>query len=568
MNCLWPAASRISGIQPRTIFQSCRKIDSLAGRLASRSVRPYSISISPSRRREVEVWRKEQLGRIHNASSSAPRFWIGIRTFASGRAGIITDFEDLPKDYSDEKGLKFREKPFTAKDTLEVFGKGIDANSANRLLRVLHGRRVAGTLEDPDTPSILSTWEIRAQKIGLSWLREHVPVDEVRNYGLRAEKELQEMEAEIIADSERIGIYKPNPGEILEPNSQKPKKGHSVYGESGLDAIRKQKQKEEDEREAAEEAARQAQAEEIRHNTGTLEPISASRRVELRRPGENKWLQYYIERSKILPNTPPEMTWFQRLWPSALVLCGVLAFSFIFPLVYTPPKNSQRMFPDIPPAAATVLGLISINAFVFLLWRFPPAFRMLNKYFITVPGYPQALSLIGNVFSHQALSHLTVNMLVLYFVGSRLDDQVGRANFLSIYLACGAIGSFASLTSYVVRSNFVTSSLGASGALSGIIAAYLWLNKDQPTSFFGLDLSGWAPPLWVPLVLIIGLDVFALTKWNKAPITLDHWAHLGGYASGIGAAELLKYRQRQRREAELERRRNLGVVDRIKEGRL
>jgi rhomboid-like protein len=509
------------------------------------------------------VGKRGQFGEIRNAPRSASRACIGIRTYASERPGILTEFEQLPKHYKDGTGLKFRETPFAAREAFAVFGKGMDPNSANRLLRVLHGRRVAGTLEDPAVATILNVYEIQAKNTALSWLRKHVPVDETRNYGLRAIKELQQMEDAIVGDSEKIGIYR--------PNSQPVEPGQSIYGEGVFDKMRKKNEMEEEARKA-EEAKRKKQADEIKQNTGTLEPLSANRRVELQAPAQTDWLKYYIERSKVLPNTPPEMTWFQRLWPSTLVVLGVLGLCFLFPAVYTPPKNSQRMFPDLPPAAATVIGLILANTAVFLLWRFPPAFRMLNKYFMTVPGYPWAFSLIGNIFSHQAFSHFSVNMLVLYFVGSRLHDEVGRANFLSIYLASGVLGSFTSLTSYVVRSYFITSSLGASGALSGIIAAYLWLNKNEPIGFLGFflpkDESSWSIPSWAPLAFFIGMDIYALARKSKAPVTMDHWAHLGGYGTGIVAAELLNRRRKQKRDAEIERRKNLGVLDRIKEGRL
>jgi rhomboid-like protein len=512
---------------------------------------------------KAEIWKNRRWQIKHNVSGSALSMRLAIRTYASERPKILTRFEQLPKHHKDKHGLQFRELPFTEKEALGVFGKGMDANSANRLLRVLHGRRVAGTLEDPDAPTILNVYETRAKKVALSWLRTHVPVDEVRNYGLRAEKELQEMETAIVEDSQRIGLYR--------PNSQPIGPGKSVYGESAFDAIRKRNQMAEEAREAAEEAKRKSQADEVRQNTGTLEPMSASRRVELAKPPMNERLKYYIERSKVLPNTPPEMPWYERLWPSTLVVLGVVGLCYVFPSLYTPPMNSQRLFPEIPPSAATVFGLMMANLTVFMLWRIPPAFRMLNKYFITVPGYPRALSLVGNVFSHQSASHFLVNMLVLYFVGIRLHEEVGRANFLSIYLASGVLGSFTSLTSYVLRSHFTTSSLGASGALAGIIAAYLWLNKDKPVGIFGYFLpsdANFSIPSWVPLLGFIGVDIYSLARRSKAPVTMDHLAHLGGYGTGIAAAEALNYRRQQRKKAEMERRKNMGIIDKIKEGRL
>lgn len=562
MNPLWPAVSRLSPSRSWYLLQTCRKVDSLTTRLADGGACSYSTSLLRSR------WNLVGFQRIAQAQINPTKYGFAPnsmsltgRTYASDRGNILTDFEQLPSNYKDAHGLKFRAKPFTEKEAYTVFGKGIDASSANRLLRVLHGRRVAGTLEDPDAPTILNAYEVRAKKIGLAWLREHVPVDEARNYGMRAVEELTQMEDELVEDTEKLGL----------PNSKKIGPGQSVYGESAFDAIRKRNEELAAAREAQAEAKRKKQADEIRHNTGTLEPMSASRRVELAKPPMNERLKYYIERSKVLPNTPPEMHWYQRLGPSALLVFGVLGLCYIFPLIYTPPTNSQRMFPDIPPAAATVFGLIMANTAVFILWRFPPAFRMLNMYFITVPGYPRALSLLGNIFSHQTVSHLSVNMLILYFMGIKLHDEVGRANFLSIYLATGALGSFTSLSYHVLRNNFVTSSLGASGALCGIIGAYLWLNKNDPVSIFGYLLPGeWTfnMPRWFPLSCFIMMEVYAIIRTRKAPSTMDHWAHIGGYASGIAAAQGLINRREQRRKEEIERRKNLSLIDKIKEGRL
>ncbi|KAG0649733.1 hypothetical protein D0Z07_3920 [Hyphodiscus hymeniophilus] len=444
-----------------------------------------------------------------------------IATYTDKR--IITKFEQIPKSYSDQEGLAFCVEPLRKEDVLAIFGKGIDATSANRLLSVLHGRRVAGTLADPDAPGSLNVYEERARQIGLAWLRKNVPVDEIRCAGLQAEKQLAAMQGEL------------NVREF-----------------------------------EAREKAKKAQAEEIRKITGTLEVATPKSTVVLRRPGENPKLKYYLERQKVLPDTPPEMSMFQRLWPSGLLVFGVVLACIVFPQVYTPPKRSGRLMPDMPPAAATIFGITLINLAIFVLWRHPPAFRYLNMYFMTTPGYVRPLSLIGNIFSHQAFSHLAWNMAVLYFVGTRLHDEVGRGNFLAIYIACGALGSFTSLTSWVIRGNFVSSSLGASGALAGVIATYLWLHSTEAVKLLGV----FPPDSWpnLPsagfLVVLIAMDLIGLSRWNKSPKNLDHWAHLGGYGAGIGAAELLKLKARKRRAIEQERRQNMRFLDKIREGRL
>ena len=69
------------------------------------------------------------------------------------------------------------------------------------------------------------------------------------------------------------------------------------------------------------------------------------------------------------------------------------------------------------------------------------------------------------------------------------------------------------------------------------------------------------------LALMVSADVFMVWRGNKV-ITVDHWAHLGGYAAGAVAAGVLRRQQTERREREMERRKNLGIVGRIREGRL
>ncbi|KAH8778171.1 hypothetical protein F5882DRAFT_407947 [Hyaloscypha sp. PMI_1271] len=549
MNSLWPATSRLSCLNPRTIFQTCYKVDSIAARLTQRSIRPCSISSLPFRRRERQPGEICPSWRLWPAPS--PAYKLVARTFTSQR--IITKFRELPQQYADEEGLDYRAQPLSEAETKAIFGDIIDARTAHGFLRVLHGRRVAGTLEDPGLVS--AGYEQQFHDSALAWLRKNVPVDEVRCAGLRAEQELAEKELQIISDAERIGLYKPNSGN-----------GKDIYGKSGLDAIRKSKEREFKKKEA--KKAKMNQADEIRENTGTLEKNCARSHVELRRPSEHPKLKYYVERAKGLYDTPPEMSKFERLWPSALCVIGVVLASYLFTRAYTPPRPAWRMWPDMPPSAATIIGIVLANAAVLCAWKIPPMYRVLNKFFITVPGYPRAFSLIGNTFSHQNVFHFGVNMVGLWFVGTRLHEEVGRANFLAIYMSSGAIASFTSLTSWVLRNNLVSSSLGASGAICGIIAAYLCLNSTEKIRIFGVfPPEDWSSiPALGLLVFLIGLEIATLNKMG-AFIKVDHWAHLGGYAAGIASAQMLRMQARRRKAIEEERKNALGVVEEISGGR-
>lgn len=154
------------------------------------------------------------------------------------------------------------------------------------------------------------------------------------------------------------------------------------------------------------------------------------------------------------------------------------------------------MFPDTPPAAATAMAIIGLNLGVYLLWKVPPAWRMLNRHFIIVNAWPRATSMIGSVFSHQTLKHLALNMGLLWFIGTRREypafgfggrtntdmlpvhDDIGRGNFLALYMAAGALGSFTSLAAHtLLLKDLAATSLGASGAMSSLVAAWCMLHS-------------------------------------------------------------------------------------------
>ncbi|KAI9734147.1 MAG: hypothetical protein M1818_006648 [Claussenomyces sp. TS43310] len=564
MSILKPAAFRIAVGGPSSFLES--KIFGIArAQLVRSPLKPCTLSpaiIRGNCSTSAAYFLSSAAYRQHALSPPSHRHTT--RAYATS-SRVIRHYDNLPQGYEDGVGLAYRATPLSEQEATTIFGRGVGAANANRILRILHGRRVAGTLPDPSLSPPVSAYDERIKKIALAWLRENVPVDEDYAAGKRAELELQAMEAEILADSERLGLYKPGVGEAVPKGKNT---SQSIYGESGIDAIREANQRKFDEQDKAEEA-RQTQADEIRQNTGTELTQNARSHVDLRRPGENPRLKYYLERAaEVVPDVPPEMSVWQRLWPSGLVVLCVVGTSIAFTYIYIPPSHGARLWPEMPPAAATIISLIVANSFVFLAWRFPPAFRLLNKYFLSVPAYPRGLSMVGNVFSHQSARHLLINMAVLWFMGTRLHDEIGRANFLALYLSSGAVSSFVSLASFAIRGVFVTSSLGASGAIAGVIASYLWLHGDDYFKLF------WYPPdpmKGIPglgvLSVVILMDVVGLFRGNKIGTNFDHVSHLAGYAAGIAGGEVMRRSAVERKRQERERRKNLSFGERVRSWR-
>ncbi|KAL1844662.1 hypothetical protein VTK73DRAFT_2071 [Phialemonium thermophilum] len=163
----------------------CGRCDSLRPWLG-RFLRPSrrAVSTLPSSRAPT------LLSRTPHRGPAGPVRISPVRTFLSS-SPVIRDYVDLPPNYDDATGLPFRSRDLDEREVLGIFGPGISAASANRLLRILHGRRVAGTLDDPLVQVNTMPYTKQQQDAALAYLRARVPVDEVINAGLRAEDELR-----------------------------------------------------------------------------------------------------------------------------------------------------------------------------------------------------------------------------------------------------------------------------------------------------------------------------------------------------------------------------------------
>ncbi|KAJ6003399.1 hypothetical protein N7451_005946 [Penicillium sp. IBT 35674x] len=452
-----------------------------------------------------------------------------------------------------------------------VFPSQISTKLANRTLAVLHARRLEGTL-DLDLPAEITRAVTQSQlDTALEWLRQKYPIDEDSAILARIEREEREAEEKLVRRAEELGLYKPQSGSYEAELGE----GKSIYGKSVLKEAREKNEK----RLLAEKERKRQQWLEGEHE----EQERLQRQIE-----GSKALQQYQEsalmeaRPRADPNERPLLAWVQkhhiagthnqadavdmtttqRLLSSILFAIGVLGCCYVFAQNYEAPARKDRLWPNVPPAAATVGAIIGANVVVTLMWKYvPPAWRMLNRFFIIVPFYPSALSMIGSTFSHQTWRHLSTNMIVLGLMGTRVHDELGRGNFLAIYFASGAIGSLVSLSRSVLLGALATTSLGASAATSGIVAAWCMYHFDDKITMWILphDLRDIIYTQgWIFLACIVGteilsmatparfLRVFPLSRLAK----MDHAAHLGGYFVGTGCGYVLTQRKREKKARE------------------
>ncbi|KHO00076.1 rhomboid family protein [Metarhizium album ARSEF 1941] len=474
----------------------------------------------------------------------------GRRTLFSSSSKVVRNYEDLPRDYRDQQGLQFRAGDLSEEEIGRIFGAGFSAAAGNRLLRILHGRRVAGTLDDPAFAIHTAQFPEALVARGLEYLRQHVPVDEVMNAGLRAEDELNQMDREAEERAAREGAAAPGRDDATEGEDAASEADDPVYGRGAFDRIRARnisRQKARDRAAEEERAAKDAE-----EQVGVSGPLA--RRPDGSRAISNPKVAEYYEKAQSGLEAPPEMKTWERVLPSLTLVALALGFMAAVAMVYEEPMPRYRLLRDVSTAHATVGTLIAINALVFLGWRVPPLWSLFNKYMIFVVATVKPPTLFTAVFSHTKLSHMLVNMVPLWFVGTALHEELGRADFLTLYLGCGAVGFLGSLVTYTLRGWLTVTSLGASGATLGLCSAYFWAHRNDGFKVFGLPRQGDGVHGIVFLALMAALQMAAFGRTRT--LKVDIASHLSGMAAGIVGIEMLsrtgKRRSRKGEDAEKE----------------
>ncbi|KAI5304452.1 hypothetical protein KEM56_006482 [Ascosphaera pollenicola] len=447
-------------------------------------------------------------------------------------------------------------------DLARLFG-GQNVTTAERyaILCELQQRRIDGTLDLNPTAEMKKVTNEQTLNDALEWLRSHHPMDEDAAILRRIEREEKEAEEQLIQRAERLGLYKPQGGEYQEHLSD----DGDVRGQSVLEEVRKRNEakakiEQEEERrrwlegELEEQKALERQQLQLRNQTLQLqkseEAQSALTEARPRADPDERpalaWIQKHHVRATNADIDTTKLTKMGRILPSFCVTLLTVGLCYVFSQNYELFEHEDRLWPNTPKSAATVIGLIGVNVAIFALWRaFPPAWRMLNRYFISVPLYPYSASMVGSMFSHQLFRHLAMNMIILWVMGTKLHQEVGRGEFLSLYVASGAIASFTSLTALVLQNKLHVTSLGASGAIAGVLAAWC-IRHSQDELTLAFIPKSWEQYLHASgstfLSALVLIELVSLVSPLRLSFigAMDHWAHLGGYAAGAAAASVWK----------------------------
>jgi membrane associated rhomboid family serine protease len=148
----------------------------------------------------------------------------------------------------------------------------------------------------------------------------------------------------------------------------------------------------------------------------------------------------------------------------------------------------------------------------------------------TVPAW---VTVLTSMFMHGGWLHLGGNMLYLWIFGDNVEDSMGHGRFAVFYVLCGVA---AAMTQALVDPGSRVPMVGASGAIAGVLGAYILLHP-QATVRTLVFLGFYATILHVPAVIVLGLW-FLLQFVSAAATPVDEpgvafWAHVGGFVAGM-----------------------------------
>ncbi|KAK5658701.1 hypothetical protein OQA88_1510 [Cercophora sp. LCS_1] len=387
-------------------------------------------------------------------------------------------------------------------------------------------------------------------QVALDYLRRTVRVDEVTNAGLRAEDELT-----MIASEKSAYPNLQDWRGFRESNRTK----DDIQKKGVFERIREHNQakwQQELERRAAAEEEKK-----IREQVGVPGELQTmneqgERGVAKVRRAPSPAMQKWLDRGMSKLEQAPIMTKTERILPSVVFVLLITGLLVAYAAYYHPLKRTERLFPDIPPAAATVGAVIIANAVVWAAWKAPPLWGMLNRYFLVVPATPRVLSIIGSMFSHQKLGHLGANMALLWLVGTHFHDEVGRGDFLAAYIASGSIGFLGSMINIVLRHHLHLTTLGASGGVYGVMGAYFWMHRFEGFKLFGLPPEPFnGVPGLAFIGLLIGINIAGIFSVKHK---IDVVSHLVALAAGMIAGRMIEHRKAAKRRQREEKSKGEG----------
>ena len=150
-----------------------------------------------------------------------------------------------------------------------------------------------------------------------------------------------------------------------------------------------------------------------------------------------------------------------------------------------------------------------------------------------IAAVPAWSTVLTSMFMHGGWMHLGFNMLFLWIFGDNVEDSMGHLRYLTFYLACGVAAAFAQA---LVNPDSTIPMVGASGAISGVLGAYLLLHPHatvRTAIFLGLFFTVTYLPALIVLVMWFLLQLVSAFLSSAGQPGVAFWAHVGGFVAGM-----------------------------------
>lgn len=154
-------------------------------------------------------------------------------------------------------------------------------------------------------------------------------------------------------------------------------------------------------------------------------------------------------------------------------------------------------------------------------------------------------TLLTSMFLHAGLLHIFGNMLYLFIFGDNVEDAFGHASYFLFYIISGFASSFVYILTITDQQLFLIPLVGASGAISSVLGAYLVLYpKARILTFIFYGL-----PIILPIPAILFLGLWFVMQWFsgvydvtvlESTTGVAYWAHIGGFIVGLIFALLFR----------------------------
>ena len=183
-------------------------------------------------------------------------------------------------------------------------------------------------------------------------------------------------------------------------------------------------------------------------------------------------------------------------------------------------------------AAVVTYLIIAVNLIVFMQGLSDPeAYNQLILDYGLVPENitrgQNLISLVTSMFLHVDIIHLALNMFFLFVSGDAVERELGIIRFLGLYLACGVIAGL--FHSYLTSASAIPT-IGASGAIFGVLAAFAILFPFR----WLLKLFGFIP-IPLPAIIFVFVTIITETAYVSSGTVenVAHTAHVGGFLAGV-----------------------------------